>query len=194
VTMTYEEFLEWADEDTHAEWVDGEVIETSPESGEHQNITGLLYAAMRVFVEVNRLGELRFERFQMKTGPNLPGREPDILFVSQANLSRLEQTFLNGPADLVVEVISPESQQRDRDDKYSEYEQGGVLEYWLIDPLRKRAEFYQLDSEGYYHPVLPDSNGRYESLAVDGLWLNVSWLWHDPLPSVLDVLKEWGIL
>ncbi|MDW8290080.1 MAG: Uma2 family endonuclease, partial [Armatimonadota bacterium] len=80
----------------------------------------------------------------MKTGADLPGRSPDILFVSQQNLHRLKPTYLDGPADLVVEIISPESEERDRTQKFSEYERGGVREYWLIDPEKRLAEFYVL--------------------------------------------------
>ena len=80
----------------------------------------------------------------MKIGPDLPGREPDILFIAREHLDRFRDTYLDGPADLVVEIISRDSRARDRGDKFYEYEQGGVREYWLLDYLRRQAEFYQL--------------------------------------------------
>jgi Uma2 family endonuclease len=78
------------------------------------------------------------------------GREPDLLFVAQTNLERLKETYLDGPADLVVEIVSPEGVGRDRGVKFYEYAQGGVPEYWLIDPQTEWAEFYRLE-EGHYH-------------------------------------------
>lgn len=78
------------------------------------------------------------------------GREPDLLFVAQEHLDRLQETYLDGPANLVVEVVSPESLARDRGAKFVEYEAGGVPEYWLLDPLRRWAEFYCLGEDGRY--------------------------------------------
>ncbi len=51
--MTYEEFLEWCDEDTLAEWVDGEVVMTSPASNKHQDIADFLVSVLRPFVEMH---------------------------------------------------------------------------------------------------------------------------------------------
>lgn len=192
--MTYEEFLNWADEDTWAEWVHGEVIILTPASNRHQDLADFLTALLRLFVEARQAGIVRSAPFQMKTGPSLPGREPDVLFVATANLSRLQATFLDGPADLVVEIISPDSRARDRGEKFYEYEQGGVREYWLIDPLRRRAEFYQLGKDGIYQPVVMHSDGIFCSAVLEGLWLKVEWLWQEPLPPLLSVLREWGLI
>ena len=130
----------------------------------------------------------------MKTGAGLPGREPDILFVSNARLSQLQGTYLSGPADLVIEIVSPESQKRDRVDKFGEYEQGGVGEYWLIDPTRPQAEFYRRGQDGRFHIADPDASGRYTCPTLPGVWVQVNWFWQNPPPDVLGVLKEWGIL
>jgi Uma2 family endonuclease len=191
--MTYEEFLEWCDEDTWAEWVDGEVMMLTPASNRHQDLSDFLAFIMRAFVEAHNLGVVRSAPFQMKTGPKLPGREPDILFVAWEHIERLEERYLDGPADLVVEIVSPESMGRDRGDKFYEYEEGGVKEYWLIDPQRRRAEFYRLGEEGWYQLMPVDEEGIYRSEVISGFWLKTSWLWEEPLPRVLDVLRELGV-
>jgi Uma2 family endonuclease len=192
--MTYEEFLAWADEDTWAEWVNGEVIILTPASNKHQDLAGFLTALLRHFVEMHQLGVVRFAPFQMKTGPSLPGREPDILLIAHEHLDRLRDTYLEGPADLVVEIISRDSRARDRGDKFYEYEQGGVREYWLLDYLRRQAEFYQLGSDGIYRAVPVGADGIYRSAVLEGLWLQVEWLWQEPLPLLLSVLKQWRLV
>jgi Uma2 family endonuclease len=192
--MTYEEFLEWLDEDTHAEWVNGKVVLMSPVSLEHQQIGGFLLALIRYFVDVSQSGVVAYEPFQMKTGSDLPSRSPDILFVANENLSRLKPTYLDGPADLVVEIISPSDRGRDRGEKFYEYETGGVREYWLIDPQRKQAEFYELDANGVYRLAYSGGDGVYHSAVLEGLWLKVDWLWQEPLPPLIVVLKEWGLV
>ncbi|MGH9943166.1 MAG: Uma2 family endonuclease [Pyrinomonadaceae bacterium] len=191
--ITYEEFLRQADEDVSAEWVDGEVHYISPASTKHQDLSDFLVAILRFFVEARDAGVVLSAPFQMKTGPELPGREPDLLFVAREHLNRLKQTRLEGPADLAVEIISPESRARDRGAKFYEYEQGGVREYWMLDHLRKQAEFYQLNAEGIYQVVAP-VDGVYHSCVLEGLALRVEWLWQEPLPTLLSVLKEWKLV
>lgn len=184
--MTYEEFLAWADEDTLAEWVDGEVIMTSPASRRHQEIALFLGQVIGLYVEQLGSGRVLVSPFQMKLERS--GREPDLLFVANEHLERLKETYLDGPADLVVEIVSKESAGRDRGEKFYEYEQAGVPEYWLIDPGMKRVEFYQLSSEGQYHLVSPDPAGVYRSPILPAFWLRVAWLWQEPLPSPVRVV------
>ena len=186
--MTYQEFLAWADEDTLAEWVDGKVIMNSPASRRHQEISNFLNTLLTFYVSIRDLGRVLFAPFQVKLGPDLPGREPDLLFVASEHLDRLKETHLDGPADLIVEIVSQESQQRDRGEKFYEYEAAGVSEYWLIDPQRRQAEFYQLGEGGFYRPVPPDAEGVYRSAVLPGFWLDMAWLWQTPLPTPLETL------
>jgi Uma2 family endonuclease len=184
--ISYEEFLDWADEDTHAEWVDGRVVMTSPANLKHQRIVLFLSSVFDAFVSMHKLGRVVIAPFQMRLPTS--GREPDVLFVATAHLDRLRATYLDGPADLVVEVISPDSRARDRGDKFYEYQEGGVPEYWLLDPDGQRAEFYQLDATGQYAMVPPDDTGVYHSRALPGFWLREAWLWEDPMPSTNRVM------
>ena len=192
--MTYEEFLDWADEDTWAEWVDGEVIILSPASLLHQALDTFLLSVLTSFVSFRDLGIVLGPPFQMKTGPDLPGREPDLIFVARDHLDRLRDVYLDGPADLVVEIVSPDSRIRDSRDKLREYQLGGVPEYWMLDPDRQQARFYQLGDDGIYHLVPPDENGIYQSAVLKGLRLKVDWLWQKPLPRLPEVFKELGLI
>ncbi|MCS7308779.1 MAG: Uma2 family endonuclease [Armatimonadetes bacterium] len=190
--ISYEQFLEWLDEDTWAEWVDGEVELMSPVSLQHQEVSRFLIAILQFYVSYHDLGALHYEPFQMKTGRDLPGRSPDILFVSKQNQHRLKPTYLDGPADLVVEIVSPDSEKRDREEKFAEYERGGVREYWLIDPQKREAEFYALGEEGKYLLRAKGGSGEFRSVVLEGFWLRIEWLWD--LPKEIEVLKEWGIV
>lgn len=189
--VTYEEFLAWADEDTLAEWVDGAIVMTSPASRSHQDVMGFLNTILRTFVEQHALGVVLSAPFQMKLART--GREPDLLFVASEHLDRLRMTYLDGAADLVVEIISPESVGRDRGEKFIEYEAGGVTEYWLIDPQRQWVDCYHL-VDGRYRLVFAGAAGEYHAQVLPGFWLQVAWLWQQPLPSVLSVLRELGVL
>jgi len=184
--MTYEEFLAWADEDTLAEWVDGEVVMYSPAPSKHQDLLDFLVSVLRPFVEQRELGKVLSAPFQVKLEH---GREPDLIFVAQEHLDRLHETYLDGPADLVIEIVSPESAARDRGAKFYEYAEGGVSEYWLIDPQTQWAEFYYLKA-GHYRSAFSGDEGVYRSEALPGFWLRVEWLWQEPLPHPLRVLGE----
>ena len=124
--------------------------------------------------------------------PSLPGRAPDILFVAKRNLHRIKENHLKGPADLVIEIISEGTRGLDRSDKYYEYEKGGIREYWLIDPLRKQAEFYRLDRGGVYRLVNVGDDGVFRSEVLKGLWMKPEWFWRKPLPTVLHIQREWA--
>ena len=192
--VTFEEFLVWCDEDTHAEWVDGAIIMMSPASDHHQDISDFLITVLRFYNEAHQLGWVRSAPFLMRTDLKPSGREPDILFVTKERMQLIQPTFLDGPADLIVEIVSPESIGRDRGDKFVEYEAAGIREYWLIDPLRQQVEFYQLDDKGLYRAAALDADGIYRSSVLAGFWLRAPWLWQHPLPPVLSVLKELGVL
>lgn len=188
--ISYEAFLEWLDEDTLAEWVDGNVVMASPASARHQRIVSFLHRLVSLYVEQRNLGEVIVAPFQMRLTEARSGREPDVLFVANERLARLKDTYLDGPADLVVEVVSPESLFRDRGTKLAEYEVGGVSEYWIIDPERRRADFYQRDAEGYYQRTPLTVDGVYHSREIEGLWLNTNWLWREPLPSPMSAFAR----
>jgi len=190
--MTYEEFLAWANEDVHAEWIDGEVVIHMTAKQKHQEIVRFLVELFGLFNQFFRVGKFLMAPYQMKLSPEGSGREPDLLFVAHAHESRLTEQGVAGPADLAVEVVSDDSVVRDRVEKFEEYEQYGVPEYWIIDPRpkRQRAEFYQMDERGKYRPVPVGQDGRYHSKVLPGFWLCVDWLWADELPDSLFAFAE----
>ena len=187
--MSFEEFLDWADEDTFAEWVDGEVIFTTTDAL-HQQISAFLFKILLHYVEENDLGDVWGPPFIMRTQRGGPGREPDLLYFSKETLSRVRGNWLEGPADLVVEVVSPDSRKRDRIDKFREYAESGVLEYWVVDPIREQAEFYSLEG-GHYVPLPSDQHGHVFSKVLPGLWIDTAWLATRPLPKLSKIISIW---
>lgn len=186
--ITYDAFLDAADEDTLAEWVAGTIVMTSPASLRHQEVGAFLQRILATFVDVHAIGSVVMPPFQMKLPRS--GREPDVIFVATVHLDRFTPTYLDGPADLVVEIISPESTRRDRVTKFAEYQDAAIPEYWLIDPHAEQAQFNRLNAEGRYEHIPPDSDGIYRSEVVPGFWLREAWLWQQPLPDTVRTLLE----
>ncbi len=112
--------------------------------------------------------------------------EPDLLFIRKENLGRLGDTALEGPADLVVEILSPATRGYDRGEKRDVYAAAGVPEYWMIDPMRGR--FLVDRPAGTRAAEL--SAGRCESAALPGFRIDATWLFRDPLPSADACLRE----
>ena len=192
--ITFEEFHDGLDGDDWMEWVDGEVVSVSPVEEGHELVARWLVRILSEFIDLKQLGRLLMAPFLMRLAFRPSGREPDLMFVSRENLSRLKKTYLDGPADLVVEIVSPESRARDREEKLREYEQAGVREYWVIDLPYREALFYQLGEDGRYHLADIGEDHRFHSRVLEGLWLNVDWLWTRPLPPLMTVLREWKLI
>lgn len=191
LSMSYSEFLRWCDEDTVAEWVDGEVIIPMAATRLHQTLVRFLLALLDAFLAVYRVGEVFDTVFQVRLWPDGPVRQPDLVFVAAEHSERITPQGIEGPPDLIVEVVSDDSVQRDRVDTFDEYEKAGVREYWILDnrPDRRRAWFYRLDERGRFVPILPDAEGVVRSSVLPGFWLREAWLWEET-PDVLAALVE----
>jgi Uma2 family endonuclease len=161
-------------------------------SFEHQTLSDFLLKVVSFYVETNDLGLVISSPFAMKLESQRRGREPDILFVSKERKHLFKKTYLDGAADLAIEIISPESVGRDRGEKFVEYEAAKIREYWLIDPERRQVEFYRINSEGFYQlVVIPE--GIFQSEVLPGFFLRVAWLWQEPLPTIA-ALKELNLI
>lgn len=191
--LTYEEFLRVYDGE-FAEWEDGKIVQhMSPVSFNHTNIGLFLTRLLSDFCENNNSGQVVYAPYQMRLRQFNRGCEPDVAVVLTANLSRITPGYLDGPADFVVEIVSPESETRDRETKFAEYEFCGVTEYWIVDPVAQTAEFYVRNPVTLkYVAQIPDANGNYESTVLPGFWLTVAWLWQTPLPTLRSVIAAWS--
>jgi Uma2 family endonuclease len=188
--VSFEEFLQWGDEDTWAEWVDGEIIVMAAATRRHQQINAFLDRLLGIYVVRRQLGELLFAPFTMRLPFVGRGPEPDMLYVAAEHENRLKETYLDGPADVVVEIVSEESIDRDYTRKYGEYGLEGIPEYWLIDPLKEEATFYHISDQGGYEPLPLENGSIFRSQEIAGFWLRVDWLWQTPLPDPSEVLPE----
>lgn len=189
--MSYEEFLEWsAANEPHAEWVDGEIFIMPAVSDEHTWVSGYLITLFSQYAAIKDLGTVYHDPYQMKLGSG-PGRQPDVFFVRKENATRLQHMYCNGPADLAVEITSPGSRRTDRVIKFAEYERGGVMEYWIIDPKVRSVEFYVRDHSGLFQEVLVGEDDVYRSRELPGFWFNTDWLWSRP--PLTEVFKWWNL-
>ena len=190
--MTEEEFEAWCDEDVKAEYVDGEVIVHSPVSTRHSDAVWFIGYLLKTIVQQHDLGRVLGPEVQVRLRPGLR-RVSDLLFVAKARADMIQPTLIEGAPDLIVEIVSPDSVERDWREKYLEYQTAGVGEYWVVDLEYQRMAVYWLDEQGRYQAA-PVEEGVYRSQVLPGFWLQAEWLWQEPLPNELDVAREMGLL
>jgi Uma2 family endonuclease len=190
--MTEAEFVEWCDERTHAEWVNGEVIVMSPTNFNHADLNTWLTVVLRSFVEFHDPGFLVGPQVQMRLANIVSRREPDVLFVAKSRKRIIKETIINGAPDLVIEIVSPESTARDWRDKHAEYATGGIKEYWIIDPKTRKCEASALTRAKTYR-LIEASDGMIHSTVLKGFYLKPSWLWQPALPKVSEIERELGL-
>lgn len=190
-TLSFDEFLA-AYDGLRAEWVGGSAHPMPPVTPRHQRLVIFLTALLQHLGEEQEAGTVLSAPVLMRMGES--AREPDVMFISRDHEDRVTATCVDGPADLIIEVLSPESRARDRGEKFYEYEESGVREYWLVDPVRESLELFRRSASGRYETVTPDGAGRFHSKVLDGLWIDPAWLWEERLPKLNAILKEWGLV
>jgi len=104
---------------------------------------------VEAFVLARQLGEVMFAPLRVKLRAG-KFREPDIVFMLTKNLARCGEEFWVG-ADLVMEIVSNDQRSRERDleKKRADYAEGGIPEYWIVDPLEERITVLRLVGRQY---------------------------------------------
>lgn len=158
------------------EWVDGNVIQMAPVHKDHVALSIFLSALLLTYMEMSGEGVVVRAPMVMRPGSDFPAREPDLQVITTDQREILQDTLVAGSPALVVEIISPESGVRDCGKKFIEYERAGIREYWIIDPIRREAVFYQLNTKGFYKR-LGIENGFITSGVLSRLRFQVDLLW-----------------
>ena len=141
--FTYEDYRT-APPDRRCELVDGELVMVPAPNLKHQTVQVLLGERLARFVRENRLGRLFFAPCDVVLS-NTDVVQPDLLFVSAARAHLLSGgENVRGAPDLVVEIVSPATAERDRGYKRALYAKHGVAEYWLVDPAAETVRIHRL--------------------------------------------------
>jgi len=165
--FTYEDYA-LLPEDRRYEVIDGEPFLTPAPSPKHQDVVLELVTILREFVTARRLGKVvlspcdvllsKFDIFQ-----------PDIFFIAAGRESIVGEKYISGAPDLVVEVLSPSTETRDREAKAKRYATFGVREMWLVDPIRKTIEVLVGSEEGWRRVALYAEGDTVRSVILSGL-------------------------
>jgi Uma2 family endonuclease len=174
--------------------IEGVFVMASPASFQHGRIQGFLLTAFTNFVSTRNLGVVLGENMAYRLN-EYNVYQPDISFLSRERLHLAGEVRVDGPPDLAVEVISPSSRRYDLVEKRIDYARFGTREYWLIDPIERSANVYEL-VQGEWIPIHAEE-GVLRSKVLDGFWLRLDWLFPpegQERPSELEIARQQGLI
>jgi Uma2 family endonuclease len=186
-------FYEWIDENTKAEFINGEIVIHSPSRKEHWQLSNLLASTLSVFASANKLGRVGVAKVMICLTRN--DYEPDIVFFEKSK----EETFTEGqvlfPApDFVVEILSDSTATTDKTTKKNDYAAHGVREYWIIDPKKCKIEQYFLldkNDKTYFAPKTHRIDDIIESRVIKGFNIPVRALFDEAVNvQTLELLSK----
>jgi Uma2 family endonuclease len=159
-------------EQEKVEFINGEIVVHSPAKLQHNRAMLLLAQLLNIYSIEHDLGFVGAEKMMITLTRN--DYEPDICYFKpeKADLFKEHQILFPAP-DLIIEVISPSTEFRDRGIKFKDYEAHQVEEYWIADPENQTIEQYHLVGEEY-SLVLNSSQGFIESFVVEGFKIPIA--------------------
>lgn len=141
---TYEEFARLPDDGNRYEVIAGDLYVTPAPDMSHQEAGARLFLELRIFAtRDHQLGQVLYAPVDVLFGEG-DYLEPDIVFLRSDHAHYRTRRAIEGPPDLVVEILSPSSARQDRGIKRDRYAHFGVPEYWIVDTERRRVEVYRL--------------------------------------------------
>ena len=172
-----ERFYSEMTESEKVEFISGEVIVHSPVKKRHNDCVKRLLKLLGTYATEKGLGFVGFEKILTQLTRN--DYEPDLCFFSAEKSASFTAVQMIFPApDLVVEVLSESTADRDRGIKFSDYAAHGVSEYWITDPEKEVLEQYRRVDDSYVLE-LKSGTGKVLSKAVQGFELPTRALFDD---------------
>ena len=167
----YADLAGFPDDNLRREIIDGELIVTAAPVTRHQRAV-LNIAAALLGYQKQHGGQV----FPAPTDVYLSDDnvvEPDVLFVSAEYVDRVEDRYVKGSPDLVVEISSPSTRRLELVRKRDVYARFAVPEYWYVDLDADRVEVYRLQEATYGSPTLLYTGQLVESSVLPGFAIAV---------------------
>jgi len=170
-TMTRRKTFEEFPSERGWEFIQGEVIVHPPAQVRELLATNHLASLMDSYVQLRALGSV-YARGAMTSFPR-NDYEPDVIYLGIAKTRLIGPDTLRFPIpDLIVEVITPSTEQRDRGIKFQDYSLHEVREYWIVDAVAETVEIHRL-AGNVYPPALPQREGVAQSEVISGFEIPV---------------------
>ena len=147
-TLTYHDYMLLPDDGKRYEIIEGDLCLTPAPATRHQIIVGRLIHLLLSYLETHPVGTVLTAPCDVLLS-DTDVVQPDVLYVRNNSKAHVTEHNVQGPPDVVVEILSPGTTARDRDLKRKRYERFGVQEYWLVDPNYNTFEILALNAGQY---------------------------------------------
>lgn len=145
-TLTIDKTKEWTVDDylllgeikTPCQLINGELVMSPAPKPSHQRVARKIF---KVLDAANLPGEIFFSPIDLYINSRNVF-QPDLVYLADSNKDYLTERGIEGPPDIIVEIISPSNSYTDRNQKKNTYLKFGVKEYWIVDPGNKTIEIY----------------------------------------------------
>ena len=141
VKLTYEDYCATPD-DKRYELLNGDLMMVPAPNLKHQDVQAELGSKLRQFIREHALGKLFFAPCDVVLS-NTDVVQPDLLFISREREHVLTAENVRGAPDLVIEILSPSTADRDLGYKHELYGRHGVIEYWVLDPTAETVSVHR---------------------------------------------------
>ena len=171
VKLTYEDYRN-TPEDERYELLDGELVMSEAPRIAHQQVDMDLGTLMNLFVKENNLGRV----FSAPTDVVLSETavvQPDLLFVSNERAHIITEQNIQGAPDLVVEILSPSTANRDWTIKRELYAAHGVKELWIVDPDARIVWVMLLRDGDFRHMRVYGEGQSLSSTTLEGFTVDI---------------------
>jgi Uma2 family endonuclease len=156
--LTYADYLRFPDDGLRHEIIDGEHYVTPSPATRHQRISRNLLHLIQTYLDSHQIGEVFAAPFDALLS-DFDVVVPDLLYLSNERSRFLTSKNLQGPPDLVIEILSPSTRTRDKRLKRDLYERVGVEEYWVVNPDEDRVDVYRRSAGAFAEPVSVPRSG-----------------------------------
>jgi Uma2 family endonuclease len=175
--MTIDEFRRLPESDDHPELINGALVMSPTPVYRHQHMVGQLFALLHAHA---RQGLTVLSPMDVYIdGNNVV--QPDLFWVHNDRGQCVpREGYWHGSPDLVVEVLSPATEKRDRGLKFKIYQESGVREYWIADPRARFIEVFLLAEGQFVQQGLYAEGQSFSSPVLEGLRVEI-----DPLLPVI---------
>lgn len=154
--LSYDDYAA-IDDDERYEVLEGVLVPMGPAPRiRHQGVAGNIHTALNLYARSSRAGRAFISPVDvvMRAQRAATILQPDVVFVLKEHYERITEPNIQGPPDIVVEVLSPSNARKDAIRKRRLYEKFGVPEYWVVPEWCDRIEVLKLVDGVYARPVL----------------------------------------
>lgn len=167
--LTADELFNFPDDGKRREIIEGVLYVAAAPSRPHQEVLVQLTLLVGNLVAATKSGRAYFSPVDVRFSAH-DLVQPDLIYIRRERLHLYRGHIMDGPPDLVMEVISPSNRGYDLTEKARLYEKYAVPEYWVFDPENHKITHLVL-TDGAHVRVSPE-DGLYNSTVIDGLTID----------------------